>query len=106
MLTAALVTLKQNDYQKFERKIKRSLNFHLLIIDNFLLNTITDEREVKILLEVLEKRIELLKSTIVCSQREPDKWKAMNMNDAVSTDAILKRVTKALRRHDPAETVN
>lgn len=68
------------------------MNFHLLIIDDFLLNTVTDEREIKVLLEVLEKRIELSRSTVVCSQREPDQW--MIMNDAVSADAILKRVTK------------
>ncbi len=34
------------------------------------------------------------RSTIVCSQREPDQWQAMIMNDAVSADAINKRVTK------------
>lgn len=85
---------KQRDYAKYERRIRKILNFHLLIIDDFLLNTVTDEREIKVLLEVLEKRIELSRSTVVCSQREPDKWKAMIMNDAVSADAILKRVTK------------
>lgn len=90
----ALVDLKQSDYPKYERKIRKVLNFHLLIIDDFLLNTVTDERQVKVLLEVLEKRIELSRSTIVCSQREPDKWQAMIMNDAVSADAINKRVTK------------
>lgn len=91
---SGLVTLKQRDYAKFERRIRKILNFHLLIIDDFLLNTVTEEREIKVLLEVLEKRIELSRSTVVCSQREPDKWKAMIMNDAVSADAILKRVTK------------
>ena len=65
--------LKQSDYPKYERKIRKVLNFHLLIIDDFLLNTVTDERQVKVLLEVLEKRLELSRSTIVCSQREPDK---------------------------------
>ena len=69
--------LKQSDYPKYERKIRKVLNFHLLIIDDFLLNIVTDERQAKVLLEVLEKRIELSRSTIVCSQREPDKWQAM-----------------------------
>ena len=86
--------LKQSDYPKYERKIRKVLNFHLLIIDDFLLNTVTDERQVKVLLEVLEKRIELSRSTIVCSQREADKWQAMIVYDAVSADAINKRVTK------------
>ena len=51
----SLVDMKQSDYPKYERRIRRILNFHLLIIDDFLLNTIVDERQVKVLLEVLEK---------------------------------------------------
>ena len=74
--------------------MRRILNFHLLILDDFLLNTITDEREIKILLEILDKRIEHSKSTIVCSQREPESWKSMIMNDEVSANAIMKRATK------------
>lgn len=90
----SLVDLKDHDYEKYKRKIRQIMNFNLLIIDDFLLNTITDERQIKVLVEVLEKRIELSRSTIVCSQREPDNWQAMIMNDAVSADAIKKRVTK------------
>ena len=63
-------------------------------MDDFLLNTIMDEREVKVLMEIMEKRIEASRSTIVCSQREPDSWKAMIMNDEVSANAIMKRATK------------
>ena len=74
--------------------MKRILAFHLLILDDFLLNTIMDEREVKVLVDILEKRIESSRSTIVCSQREPESWKAMIMNDEVSANAIMKRVTK------------
>ena len=59
-----------------------------------MLNTIMDEREVKVLMEIMEKRIETSRSTIVCSQREPDSWKAMIMNDEVSANAIMKRATK------------
>ena len=66
----------------------------LVILDDFLLNTIMDEREVKVLMEIMEKRIETSRSTIVCSQREPDSWKAMIMNDEVSANAIMKRATK------------
>ena len=39
-----------------------------LILDDFLLHTITDEREVKVLFEILEKRCEINLSTIICSQ--------------------------------------
>ena len=93
-LLESLVALKTEDYTKYKKQIRRLLNFHLLILDDFLMNTIMDEREVKILVEIMEKRIELSRSTIVCSQREPDSWKAMIMNDEVSANAILKRATK------------
>lgn len=89
-----LVNTKISDYPKYKREMKRLLGFHLLILDDFLLNTIMDEREVKVLMEILEKRIESSKSTIVCSQREPESWKAMIMNDEVSANAIMKRATK------------
>lgn len=89
-----LVALKAADYTSYEKRIRKLLNFHLLILDDFLMNTIADEREIKILVEIMEKRIELSRSTIVCSQREPESWKAMIMNDEVSANAILKRATK------------
>lgn len=60
----------------------------------FLLHTLTDEREVKILFEIMEKRAESLKSTIVCSQREPNSWPSMILNDEVSADSIKGRATK------------
>lgn len=93
-LLESLVALKNEDYGHYEKRMRRLLNFHLLILDDFLLNTITDEREVKILLEIMEKRIELSRSTIICSQREPESWKSMIMNDEVSSNAIMKRATK------------
>lgn len=70
------------------------IKLDLLILDDFLLHTITDEREIKVLFEVLEKRSELSKSTIVCSQREPKSWASMILNDEVSSNAIMKRATK------------
>jgi hypothetical protein len=51
-------------------------------------------REIKILFELLEKRSVLLRSTIVCSQREPKSWASMMINDEVSSNAIMKRTTK------------
>ena len=70
------------------------LRWDLIILDDFLLHTITDEREIKILFELLEKRNEQQKSTIVCSQRNPENWKAMILNDEVSANSIMKRATK------------
>jgi len=93
-LLESLVSLKSNDYPKFQREIKRITGFDLFILDDFLLNTIMDEREVKVLMEIMEKRLELTKSTIVCSQRDPKSWQAMIMNDEVSANALLKRATK------------
>lgn len=63
-----MVSLKLSDYPKYQRKIKQLINLDLLILDDFLLHTITDEREIKVLFEILEKRCELSRSTIVCSQ--------------------------------------
>ena len=54
----------------------------------------SDEREVKILFEILEQRCEMNLSTMICSQREPASWSAMILNDEVSANAILKRATK------------
>ena len=59
-----LVAMKSADYDKYVKQIRKILNFHLLILDDFLMNTITDEREIKVLVEILEKRIELSRSTI------------------------------------------
>lgn len=44
------------------------------------MHTLTDEREVKVLFEVMEKRSELSKSMI--------------LNDEVSANSIMKRATK------------
>jgi len=93
-LLESLVALKSLDYLKYQKAIKRIMSAQLLILDDFLLNTITDEREVKILLEIMDKRVEQLRSTLVCSQREPESWKAMLLNDQVSANAITKRATK------------
>lgn len=60
----------------------------------FLLHTIVNESEVKMLLTVLEARCESEKNTIVCSQREPKSWASMLLNDEVSANAIIKRATK------------
>ena len=63
-------------------------------LDDFLLHTVADEREVKILSEILEKRYEINLSAIIGSQREPAGWSSMIRNDEVSANAILKRATK------------
>ena len=94
VLLEQLVALKATDYMKYQKRVKRICSAALLILDDFLLHTLSDEREVKILFEILEKRCEINLSTIICSQREPSSWSAMIMNDEVSANAILKRATK------------
>lgn len=89
-----MVALKNTDYKKYQKRIMHHIKLDLLILDDFLLHTITDEREIKVLFELLEKRSELSKSTIVCSQREPKSWASMILNDEVSSNAIMKRATK------------
>lgn len=63
-----MVDLKQADYTAYQKKIRFYTKLDLLILDDFLLHTITDEREVKVLFEVMEKRSELSRCTIICSQ--------------------------------------
>jgi len=89
-----LVALKARDYTKYQKRLKRTCGAALLILDDFLLHTLSDEREVKILFEILEKRSEINLSTIICSQREPSSWSSMIMNDEVSSNAIMKRATR------------
>ena len=89
-----LAALKGRDYTAFQKKIRYLVKLDLLILDVFLLHTITNENEVKVLFELIEKRTESSKSTIVCSQREPSSWASMIMNDEVSSNAIMKRATK------------
>jgi len=88
-----MVALKQANYAKYQKKVRFYLKLDLLILDDFLLHIITDEREIKVLFEVMEKRSELSRCTIVCSQREPNSWASMILNDEVSANAILKRAT-------------
>lgn len=94
VLLELLVALKATDYMKYQKRLKRICGAALLILDDFLLHTLSDEREVKILFEILEKRCEINLSTIICSQRDPSSWSAMIMNDEVSANAILKRATR------------
>lgn len=89
-----MVSLKEADYEKYQKKMRSLIKKDLVILDDFLLHTINDEREIKVLYELLEKRSELSRSTIVCSQREPSSWTSMILNDEVAANAISKRATK------------
>lgn len=86
--------LKDRDYGIYQKRMKRICGAALLVLDVFLMHTITDEREVKILFDKLEKSCEIKLSTILCSQWEPASYSAMIINDKVSANAITKRATR------------
>lgn len=58
-LLEELVMLKSTDYAKHQQRLKKICGLDLLILDDFLLPTLTDEREVKLPFEILEKRSEM-----------------------------------------------
>lgn len=89
-----LAVLKRQDFTKYKKKMNHYYRLDLLILDDFLLHSIDNEDEVKVLQDLLETRSELSRSVIVCSQREPSSWTAMIRNDEVAANAIYKRATK------------
>lgn len=91
---AEMSDLRETNYKRYQKKIRSNVSADLIVLDDFLLHSVTDERFIKILFEILEKRSELGKSTIICSQREPNSWKTMIMNDEVAANAVVKRATK------------
>lgn len=52
-LLKSLVVQKTKDYAKFQKRLKKTCGLDLLVLDDFLLHTLTDEREVKLLFEIL-----------------------------------------------------
>lgn len=94
MFLEDFVALNAQDHQKFLRRLKLISKLDFLMLDDFLLHTIVNECEVKMLFMVLEARCESEKSTIICSQREPKSWASMILNDEVSANAIIKRATR------------
>lgn len=65
-LLEALVAIKAQDYSKFQKRLKKIRGAALFILNDFLLHTIIDECEVKVLFEILKKRCEISLSTIIC----------------------------------------
>ncbi len=93
-LLSDLVALRKKDYTKYQKRLKSLISAGVLILDDFLLHTISDEEELRILFTLMEHRVENRRSTIVCSQRDPKTWASMMLNDEVSANAIVKRATK------------
>ena len=93
-LSADLSDLRKHDYDKYKRELKKLSTIDLLILDDFLLHPMSDDTEIEVLYTVLEHRNEAQKSCIICSQREPKSWPGMVMQDEVSSNSLLKRITK------------
>ena len=93
-LIGDLAAVRKDDYVKYKKKLRSISRLDLLILDDFLLHPITDDYEVKALYDVLESRNEAGTSCLICSQRDPKSWPTMLMEDEVSYNSILKRVTK------------
>lgn len=89
-----LAAVKENNFKRYKSRVRHLARLDLLILDDFLLHSIHDEEQKKALYEILEKRNELSRSCIICSQREPTTWKLMFSQDEVSSNSVLKRVTK------------
>ena len=93
-LAGELAASRKIDFKQYQKKVKAIINLDLIILDDFLLHPITEDDEIKALYDVLEKRNELSRSCIICSQREPKAWPSMLMEDEVASNSLLKRVTK------------
>lgn len=69
--------------------ITKFSNYHLLIIDEWLLNSLTDD-EVRFIFELTEKRYDC-HSTIFCTQYKPKEWYT-RLGSGTMADAILDRI--------------
>ena len=93
-LVGDLAAMRKTDYPKYKKKLQALTNLDLVILDDFLLHPITEDDEVKGLYDILERRNEMSRSCIICSQRDPKAWPSMLMEDEVSSNSLLKRVTR------------
>ena len=93
-LLGELASIRGRDFSQYKKKLRCLTNYGLIILDDFLLHPITSDLEIKALYDILEYRGEAHKSCIICSQRDPESWPGMLMQDEVSSNSILKRVTR------------
>lgn len=77
--------------------IKKMANYDVLIIDEWLGNTLT-EPQLSFLFELVEKRNEL-KSTIFCSQFSTKEW-YVRLGESTKSESLLNRILSGLCRLD------
>ena len=93
-LASELASIRKADFKLYQKKLRFITKLDLVILDDFLLHPITEDDEVKSIYDVLERRNEESRSCVICSQRDPKSWPSMLMEDKVSSNYMLKRVTK------------
>jgi len=69
-----LASIENVNFEKYKARLRHFSRLDLQVLDDFLLNSMDSEMERKTLFDLLEKRNELRKSIIFCSQREPNSW--------------------------------
>lgn len=89
-----LADLKRRNVPKYEKRLRHLTKIDILIIDDFLITPTADDTESSIIFQILERRSEARKSTVMCSQRNPDGWAGMLSGDEVVANAIVKRATR------------
>lgn len=88
-----LCVLKREDLKKFYKKLQYYSRIQVLILDDFLINQLDEERSV-ILFSLIKKRDELGTSTIITSQYEPSAWTDLIEGDGsfAMGDSIRRRL--------------
>lgn len=93
-LLCDLADTKRRDVPKYEKRLRHLAKVDILIIDDFLITPTANDAESSIAFQILERRTEARKSTIMCSQRHPEGWADMLSGDEVVANAIVKRATR------------
>jgi DNA replication protein DnaC len=92
-LVDTLCVVKQEDLKQFRKKLLHYSRIQVLILDDFLINHLDEERSV-IVFNLIKKRDELGTTTIITSQYEPSTWTTFmekNGNYAMA-DSIRRRL--------------
>lgn len=92
-LIDTLCVMKQEDLKQFRKKLVHYSRIQVLILDDFLINHLDEERAV-IVFNLIKKRDEFGTTTIITSQYEPSTWTTFmekNGNYAMA-DSIRRRL--------------
>lgn len=81
----------QHKTDRFRKKKTYYSNMQVLILDDFLMSS-PDEQGRQDLFSLIKKRAEKERTTIVCSQREPDAWIKV-LRDPGNAESTVRRIT-------------